>query len=419
MKLNISEEISLPIDAVTQTFVVYGMKGMGKTVLGAVLAEELAYAKQKFSYLDPIGPGYGLRYSKDGKGQGLDILVLGGKHGDLPIEPTGGNIVADLVVDESVNVIIDISRRADGKMWSNGEKIRFTADYCTRLYERQGEKCYPMMQIIDEAGRFVPQAIPHGVVDIARCVGAIEQLTELGRNVGIGVCLITQRSARMNKSVSELAECMIAFRTVGPNSVGAITDWLGEHIPRERHKEMVEKLRSLPKGEALVVSPGWLQYEGITKIRMRNTFDSSATPTADKRIFTGGNFKKPDLEKYKDLIKSTVEKAKENDPELLKKRIRELEKQLKTPAKQTLPVVDDKTLSKLNIWMNNLIDGARRMLRALVDHGGEYIEPETLMNEANINDPSTYSRYKSTLVSSHLAVTNGRMIAANKETLFL
>jgi hypothetical protein len=39
--LKISDELSLPLDAVTQTLVVYGGKGMGKTNFGGVLCEEL------------------------------------------------------------------------------------------------------------------------------------------------------------------------------------------------------------------------------------------------------------------------------------------------------------------------------------------------------------------------------------------
>ncbi len=385
MKLHISKDLLLPKDAVTETFVVYGQKGMGKTVLGAVLAEELARNKLKFCYLDPIGPGYGLRYSADGKGKGLDVLILGGRHGDLPIEPTGGSIVADLVVDENVNTVIDISRRADGKMWGVGERIRFVADYCARLYERQGEKCYPMMQIIDESGRFVPQQIPHGAVDIARCVGAIEQLVELGRNVGVGVCLITQRSARMNKSVSELAEVMIAFRTIGPNSVAAILDWLGDHIPKERWKEMLEALRQLPKGQALIVSPGWLHFEGIATIRMRNTFDSSATPTADRQIVAPATLESLDLEKYRQLIAATIERAKENDPARLKKEIAALKRELaEKPVtvaahlevqRVEVPVIDDTDRElvghlvqrigdleyQLNSAINKLDDGVKEL----------------------------------------------------------
>jgi len=38
-------------------------------------------------------------------------------------------VVADLVADEDVDVVIDISRRPDGKMWSLGERTRFVGEY--------------------------------------------------------------------------------------------------------------------------------------------------------------------------------------------------------------------------------------------------------------------------------------------------
>lgn len=324
--LKIADNLELPaVEAVTQTLVVYGGKGMGKTNLAAVLAEELAKCGKRFSILDPVGVSWGLRHSADGKGQGLNVLILGGLHGDLPIEPTGGVVVADFVADEEQDTVIDISRRSDGRMWSNGEKIRFVTEYATRLYMRQGERRRPIMQLIDEAGRFVPQNLPKGADQIAACVGAIEQLVELGRNVGVGVTLITQRSARMAKSVSELAECMVAFRTVGPNSVGAILDWFGDHVEKSRWKDLVEQLRSLPRGQALIVSPGWLEFEGVAAIRKRETFDSSSTPTGTERALAKRGAR-PDLEKYRTRIAETVEKAEASDPSKMRAKLVALEK---------------------------------------------------------------------------------------------
>jgi len=337
-RLQLSAEITPPaLEAVTQTIVVYGGKGMGKTNLAAVLCEELAAAGFRFALLDPVGVSWGLRHSADGKGEGLKILILGGRHGDLPIEPTAGAVVADFVVDESENVLVDISSRADGRRWSIGEKIRFVADYLARLMERQGERRRPLMQLIDEAARFAPQTIPHGAVDQARCLGALEVLVEEGRNVGVGVTLITQRSARMAKSVSELAELMIAFRTIGPNSVEAILDWFGEHVEKGRWKALIEQLRKLPRGQALVVSPGWLHYEGVASIRLRQTFDSSKTPTGTEQRLAG-RAKKPDLDHYRARMADTIQKAEASDPRKLRaqleqertlasKRIAQLEKQ--------------------------------------------------------------------------------------------
>lgn len=327
MKLRISADLALPSSAQTQTVVVYGGKGMGKTNFGSVLVEELAKQDLRFSVIDPLDVWWGLQHGAAKGGRGLDVVILGGPHGDIPIEPGAGAVVADFVADESASTVI-VLRKANGEMWTNGERIQFATAYAARLFKRQGERRIPLMQVIDEAGRFVPQLAARGDREIAECVGAIEQLVEWGRNVGIGVCLITQRSARMAKAVSELADCMVAFRTVGPRSIEAVVDWFGEHVPKDRQKVLIEQLRSLERGTALVVSPGWLGFEGVARMRARETFDSSATPQAGKSLRAPGQATKPDLEKYRERMAATIERAKADDPKALRAAIAERDRRL-------------------------------------------------------------------------------------------
>jgi uncharacterized protein len=138
--------------------------------------------------------------------------------------------------------------------------------------------------------------------------------------------LLTQRSARLNKDVAELADLMLAFRTVGPNSIQAVIDWLGAHIPKAQLNPMIEQIRSLPVGSALAVSPGWLQVEKVIRIRMRETFDSSATPKpGEAAVRVRGSGAKPDLALYASRMRETIERAAADDPKVLRKRIAELE----------------------------------------------------------------------------------------------
>ena len=355
-KLRISDQLLLPKDTVTSTLIVYGGKGMGKTNFGAVLVEELSKLSLRWCALDPLGVWWGLRYAQDGKGAGVECVILGGSHADFPIEPTGGGVVADMVVDETANFIIDFSRKPSGEMWSIGEKTRFITDYAYRLFQRQGElvggtRREPIFQLLDEAARYIPQIIPAGNPQLAQCVSAWEQLVEEGRNIGIGVGLLTQRSARMNKSVSEVADAILSFRIVGPNSIGAIMDWLGEHVPKERIKVMIEEVRSLERGSCLVVSPGWLQFEGVIKIRERQTFDSSATPKPGERARrVSGEGAKPDLSKYADRMQATIERAKANDPKELRAEVaklkQELSKKTVTTKTETVTVADPKAIER-------------------------------------------------------------------------
>ncbi len=361
--LKISKDLTLPRDTVTSTIVVYGGKGMGKTVFGAVLAEELAAAGLRWAWLDPLGVAWGIRHSADGNGPGVECLIMGGVHGDVPIEPTGGEAVADIVVEESVNVLIDISRKPSGEMWGVGERIRFVNAYARRLFQRQGDlikgrRREPLFQILDEAARYVPQTIPAGNPDLAMCVGAWQQFVEEGRNVGLGVGLLTQRSARINKDVAELADVMVAFRTVGPNSLVAVMDWLGDHVEKSRAKDLAGQVRELPRGSALVVSPGWLGIEKVVAMRMRHTFDSSATPKPGERARTAkGAGAKPDLDQIRARMAATIERAKADDPKELKKRIAELERQAKQvpaaapadgkPKVIEKPVITEKQLARI------------------------------------------------------------------------
>lgn len=339
-QLKISATLELPVDTVTSTILIYGGKGMGKSNVGSVVLEEMSRLGLRWSALDPMGVLWGLRYSIDGKGPGVECLILGGAHGDIPIEPTGGGIVAELVANESVNVIIDFSRKPNGEMWGVGERIRFVTEYGSRLYQLQGslidgKRREPLFQMIDEAARFMPQTIRSGEMEVAKCMSVWATIVEEGRNVGLGVGLLTQRSARLNKDVAELADVMMAFRTVGPNSIGAVMDWLGEHVAKDKIKDYTEKLRALPRGTALVISPGWLNYEGIVAMRARETFDSSATPKAgEKARKVSGRGAAPDLSKYSERMKETIERAKDEDPKALKTKIAQMNALIETQARQ-------------------------------------------------------------------------------------
>jgi hypothetical protein len=52
----------------------------------------------------------GLRTSADGQGSGLPVTILGGAHADLPLPPDGGTTVADLVIDERMPLVLDLSQ---------------------------------------------------------------------------------------------------------------------------------------------------------------------------------------------------------------------------------------------------------------------------------------------------------------------
>lgn len=86
-RLHISKgNLTLGLDSVTKTFAILAQRRKGKTYTASVIAEEMVKAGIPWVALDPTGAWWGLRASADGKKEGLPVLVIGGQHGQLPLE---------------------------------------------------------------------------------------------------------------------------------------------------------------------------------------------------------------------------------------------------------------------------------------------------------------------------------------------
>ena len=312
--LKLAPNLSLPAEAVTQTFALLARRGAGKTHTASVLAEEMLAAGFPIVWIDPIGVAWGLR-SK------FSILILGGEHGDLPLESTAGKVVAEFAVAKRVPIILDVSAFGENEM------RRFVGDFAQRFYHVNRE---PVHVFIDEADEFAPQS-PMG--EQAKCLGAVQNLTRRGRARGIGVTLVTQRSAVLSKSVLTQTEVLIAMQTTGPQDLKAIQDWIKYHGTQEECDTIIRSLPGMQQGEGWVYSPGWLKILQRVKFRPRHSFDSSRTPKPGEVRSQPKSLAEVDLAGLTKEMQSTIEKAKADDPKLLRKRIADLETQLYKSAK--------------------------------------------------------------------------------------
>lgn len=231
-KLFISTDLQLPMQAVTETFAILAKRGMGKTHTASVLAEEMLEAGAHVVIIDPVGVWFGLRVAADGKKPGFPILIIGGDKADLPLDPGTGTLIADLVIDKKVSVILDLSKLR------KGEQAHFMADFAERIYQRNRD---PLHLIIDEADAFAPQKPQHGQ---ERMLGAIDDIVRRGRARGLGVTLITQRSAVINKDVLTQAEVLICLRLISPQDRAAVLEVIARapsYISRETIGERAGK----------------------------------------------------------------------------------------------------------------------------------------------------------------------------------
>jgi hypothetical protein len=361
--LEIGSGLRLPLSAVTQTTSILGKRGVGKTSLAVVLAEELLEQNLQVVAIDPVGVWWGLRSSADGKRAGHAILVLGGEHGDLPLEPASGRLVADFVVAKAASVVLDVGE------FSKTDQARFVADFLERLYQKNRT---PLHLIIDEADAFAPQRVHAG---IARCFGAVDTAVRRGRARGLGVTLVTQRSAAINKDVLTQTEVLVAFRTLAPQDRAAIEAWIEVHADESNTAaKVLASLSTLEVGEAWFWSPAWLKILQRVKVRPRRTFDSSATPEVGRTAQAPRALAPVDLDALRGALSQLVEKAEREDPRKLQAKVAQLERELArgkgTPAPAartervevpTLPSADRRTLERVLTAIGRLETAAERL----------------------------------------------------------
>lgn len=321
--LRISPDLALPLDAVTETFGILAARGAGKSNTAAVMAEEMFKAKLPFVVIDPARAWWGLRASRDGKGSGLPIPIFGGKHGDLPLDRTSGKLVADLVVDQRVTCVLDIT-----EFPSEAAKKEFLTDFAKRLYDRNEE---PLHLFLEEADDYIPQTPMH---DEAVMLRAFENIVRRGRNRGIGCTLITQRSAAINKNVLTQVQTLIPMRTTGPQDIEAIQKWVKYHRQNEK---ILESLSELEDGEGWVWSPQFLKKIVRVKFRRRETYDSGRTPKVTDKARPSATLADINLGDIKKRMETTIQRAEQTDPKALQRKVADLQRQLDAAKRMPIP----------------------------------------------------------------------------------
>lgn len=331
--LYIAEDYGLPTNVVTKRLAFLGTTGSGKSYGAMKLAEEMIGAGIQTIILDPVGIHWGLRLSADKKGAGIPINVFGGLYGDIPITANSGAIIADVIIDKKISAVIDVSQ-----FEFDTDKAKFASAFAQRFFFRKKAAPSPVMIFLEEAQEFIPQN-PEKSENLM--LHHFVRMCKIGRNFGIGISMISQRPQELNKKALNLSQCVFAFQTSGHHERKAIDEWIKD---KGLTLDIAQDLPKLKIGEPHVWSPGWLGISQRIKISKRTTFHPSEEDTISYEPEKLNKLSPVDIAKLSESIKETVEKAKENDPELLKKRIAQLEKEKRTIPQ---PVVDIAELNKL------------------------------------------------------------------------
>lgn len=258
-KLNLGS-VQIPINAATKTFAILAKRGAGKTYTGAVMAEEFAKNNIPFVVIDPIDVWWGLRVAANGKDKGLPVVVFGVQHEDILLDRDMGRKIAQWIVKKNISCVINTFGLP------KAAQRHLLAEFADELLNINNT---PRHIFIEEAHEFLPQRVFGGLGVV---FNAVSNLVVMGRNKGIGVTLINQRAATLNKDVLTQIDTLLAFQNTSPQDRKALADWVEYHSADGDFKKFMDSLPSLPKGEGWIWSPEFMGIFERIKIRKRETF---------------------------------------------------------------------------------------------------------------------------------------------------
>jgi hypothetical protein len=325
----------------TQTLVgrsvaVLGITGSGKTNTAAVLIEELLSSDLPLTVVDIEGEYWGLK-------EKFEVLVAGrSQHAELEVGTNNAAQLAEISLKRGISIILDLSD------FTQDEASEFLNQYFTGLWAASISAKQPYQIVLEEAHEFVPQGIRTPLKQI------LTRIALRGRKRGLGIILVSQRSAKVEKDVLTQTSLLFLHKVVHPIDLKVYKDLIP--LPAAQVEDMIRKLQP---GEAAVVYNHQVE---IVHIRHRHTFHVGSTPMHN-------TVKQPKLRRIDDamlrelrtLIASAEngESSKDERAKLLH-RIRDLEELavLKDAELQRLKEQVE-LLSKLSISLEGLPEGVQ------------------------------------------------------------
>ncbi|MEB3861124.1 MAG: DUF87 domain-containing protein [Desulfurococcales archaeon] len=240
---------------------ILGVRGSGKTNTAAVFIEELLMKGIPVIVLDIDGEYWTLRENYD------TLIVSADEKADIPLDISDSeqasrlarallDIYLPAVIDLSEFIVDDYSEYLNAfleEVWRS-----------SKLYRR------PLFLVIEEAHEFIPQGYSSSVKNV------LVRIALRGRKRGLGLIMVSQRSAKVDKDVLSQAEYYVLHKVMHPADLRVYKELLPLN-PREV-EDVVPKL---DVGEALF-------YDGIyvrkVKVRKRQTIHLGYTPNAYSKM---------------------------------------------------------------------------------------------------------------------------------------
>lgn len=325
---------TFPAAVLAQNIAVLGKNGSGKTSTAKLIIEQVVPEGARVCILDPIkSDWWGLTLKADGRRAGLPFQILGGPRGHVPLNSSAGKAIAELVAAGSLRLsIIDMADFEPGGI------ARFFVDFAPELLRRMRGVIYLVME---EAHLFAPKE-RSGIGVETMAIHWAKTIATAGRSRGIRVIVVTQRIQALHNALLGSCESLIAHRVTAPADQEPVLKWLKANTVKEVASDVAANLAALRTGSGWIVSGEATLSQRVDFPRIK-TYDNTVTPSDDDPRH---DVKVPpvDTDALRAIIGEAVAQAEANDPEKLKARIAELERQVKTQPK---PGLSDQSIKEL------------------------------------------------------------------------
>jgi hypothetical protein len=323
----------------TQTLVgrsvaVLGITGSGKTNTAAVLIEELLSSGLPLTVVDIEGEYWGLK-------EKFEVLVAGrSQHAELPVSSYNAAQLAEVSVKRGISVILDLSE------YTQEEAVEFLTQYFMGLWNASTSAKQPYQIILEEAHEFIPQGIGTPLKQI------LTRIALRGRKRGLGIILVSQRSAKVEKDVLTQTSLLFLHKVVHPIDIKVYKDLIP--LPSAQVEDMIRRLQP---GEAIVI---YNHQVNVAHIRHRRTFHVGSTPMYD-------TVKQPKLRRIDEatltelralIVDSKNSVSMTDERSRLIRRIKELEEMVSSKDTEIQRLKEQiELLSKLSISVEGLPTG--------------------------------------------------------------
>lgn len=291
-------------ELVGRSIAVLGITGSGKTNTTAVLIEELLSNGLPLTIVDIEGEYWGLK-------EKFEILVAGrSPHTEVEVVPSKAGDLAYISVKRGIPIILDLSD------FQQEEIYEFLTNYFTSLWEACSTAKRPYQVILEEAHEFVPQNTNTPLKQL------LTRLALRGRKRGLGMILVSQRSAKVEKDLLTQTSLLFLHKVIHPVDIKVYKDLIP--LPSG---EVEEKVRSLRPGQVIVISNF---QTSILDIRLRHTFHVGVTPSHE--IHTQPKLRKIDDTVLRELrslsLSSQIASPLTDEKAKLAQKVKELEETL-------------------------------------------------------------------------------------------